>query len=40
VIMSWLTELEALAQPENEHLISRLSQLRDGLAVDMIGEHS
>jgi hypothetical protein len=38
VIMGWLTELEALAQSDNEPLISRLSQLRDALAVDIMNE--
>ncbi len=38
VIMGWLTELEALAQSDNKPLISRLSQLRDALAVDIMNE--
>jgi lipopolysaccharide/colanic/teichoic acid biosynthesis glycosyltransferase len=40
VIMGWLTELESLAQPGNKPLISRVRQLRDALAADILGENS
>lgn len=36
VIMGWLTELETYADPDNQTLISRLSQLRDALAIAMV----
>ena len=40
VIISWLTELEALAPPENTELVSRLNKLRDALVIDRLGESS
>jgi lipopolysaccharide/colanic/teichoic acid biosynthesis glycosyltransferase len=38
VIIGWLTELEALAEPENKELIFRLNSLRDALAADIMGK--
>jgi lipopolysaccharide/colanic/teichoic acid biosynthesis glycosyltransferase len=38
VIMSWLTELESLTHPRNTHLLSRLRELRDALAANIMSE--
>jgi hypothetical protein len=37
--VKWLTELEALAVPENERLLERLRQVRDALAAHLANDH-
>ena len=36
--MKWLTELEALSNPENEQLLLRLRQIRNALAFALIND--
>ena len=38
-VVKWLTELEALAVPENERLLERLRQVRDALAAHLANDH-
>ncbi len=38
VVVKWLTELEVLAHPDNEAMISRLRQLRNALAIHLTDE--
>ena len=38
-VVKWLTELEALAQPENERLLARLRQVRNALAAHLVNDH-
>ncbi len=37
--VKWLTELEGLARPENEELLARLRQIRNGLAAHVTNDH-
>jgi len=38
-VVKWLTELEALALPENVLLLTRLRQVRHALAAHLINDH-
>lgn len=38
-VVKWLTELEALAYPENDQLLTRLRQIRNALAAHLVNDH-
>jgi lipopolysaccharide/colanic/teichoic acid biosynthesis glycosyltransferase len=38
-VVKWLTELEALALPQNAPLLTRLRQLRNALAAHLVNDH-
>jgi hypothetical protein len=38
-VVKWLTELEALALPQNTPLLTRLRQVRNALAVHLANDH-
>ena len=39
-VVKWLTELEALALPQNALLLNRLRQLRNALAAHLVNDHA
>ena len=38
-VVKWLTELEALALPQNAPLLTRLRQVRNALAAHQVNDH-
>jgi hypothetical protein len=38
-VVKWLTELEALALPQNAPMLTRLRQLRNALAAHLVNDH-
>jgi lipopolysaccharide/colanic/teichoic acid biosynthesis glycosyltransferase len=38
-VVKWFAELEALSDPENEQMLSRLRQIRNALAFHLINDH-
>jgi hypothetical protein len=38
-VVKWLTELEALAKPENDQLLARLRQVRNALAAHLVSDN-